>query len=206
MSTLEPAFVIKVCGITCAEDLATSIGAGANAIGFNFYPKSPRYIAPQAAGQFEAPANVLRIGVFVNASAGHLTEVIQRARLDVVQLHGSFDFIPAHVRAWRSLPAGHSPEPGFEAYLLDAPTPEYGGSGRTFDWSLAQAFPFPLIVAGGLDGDNVAHAIASLRPWGVDACSRLESSPGKKDTARVKAFVRSALHASQQLVNEEVSL
>jgi phosphoribosylanthranilate isomerase len=91
-----------------------------------------------------------------------------------------------------------------EAYLLDTPTPEFGGSGQTFDWSRAQKFPFRTIVAGGLDGSNVAGAIATLQPWGVDACSRIESRPGKKDEVRMKAFIRAALEGSEPLRLQEI--
>ncbi len=86
-------------------------------------------------------------------------------------------------------------DPNVEAWLLDTPTPLYGGSGHRFDWSLAAGFPRRFIVAGGLDSSNVADAIHSAQPWGVDACSRLESAPGKKDPALVQAFVEAALAA-----------
>jgi phosphoribosylanthranilate isomerase len=96
-----------------------------------------------------------------------------------------------------------------EAYLLDTPTPEFGGSGRTFDWSRALTFPYRAIVAGGLDASNVGSAIAALQPWGVDACSRLESRPGKKDEARMRGFIdaalRAALESSEPLRSQEVS-
>jgi phosphoribosylanthranilate isomerase len=92
----------------------------------------------------------------------------------------------------------------YEAYLLDTPTPRFGGSGRTFDWSLAAGFGHRAIVAGGLDASNVAEAIQTAHPWGVDACSRLESSPGKKDPQRVREFIRAAQIANS--IWQEVSL
>jgi hypothetical protein len=85
-----------------------------------------------------------------------------------------------------------------EAYLLDTPTPHHGGSGKTFDWSLAASFPHRVIIAGGLDAANVVKAIRIASPWGVDACSRLESAPGKKDPQKVRAFVRAAFAAAHQ--------
>ena len=205
----EPLFVIKVCGITRQEDLTASLDAGANAVGFNFYRKSPRYLDPHVAGQLASPASCLRVGVFVDASQEELSRAVEEASLDVVQLHGHGCFVPSHGRVWRSLPAG-SPTPAedsrIEAYLLDTPTPQHGGSGQVFNWSLAREFPYRLIVAGGLDGNNVAAAITALHPWGVDACSRLESAPGRKDAARVKAFATAALQASEQLLKQEVTL
>jgi phosphoribosylanthranilate isomerase len=91
-----------------------------------------------------------------------------------------------------------------EAYLLDTATPRFGGSGRTFDWSRAKDFPYRAIVAGGLDGSNVAEAVAAIRPWGVDACSRIESQSGRKDAGRMQAFVRAALAASEALRAQEI--
>jgi phosphoribosylanthranilate isomerase len=117
-----------------------------------------------------------------------------------LQIHG--DHAPANLassfRVWKG---GHanmdrlSLDPAVEAWLLDTPTPLHGGSGKTFDWSLAADFPRRMIVAGGLDGNNVSAAIHSASPWGVDACSRLESTPGRKDPARIKRFVENALAA-----------
>ena len=102
---------------------------------------------------------------------------------------------------WRAIQASAPPaflDPQIEAHLLDSPTAQYGGSGTTFDWMLAAAFPLRKIVAGGLDADNVAEAIRVARPWGVDASSRLESQPGKKDPARVAQFVQAAVMAFRQ--------
>jgi phosphoribosylanthranilate isomerase len=90
---------------------------------------------------------------------------------------------------------GETLDPNVEAWLLDTPTPQYGGSGQSFDWSLAAGFPGRAIVAGGLDASNVARAVSIARPWGVDACSRLESSPGQKDSTRIQLFVEAALAA-----------
>jgi phosphoribosylanthranilate isomerase len=204
MTMVEPAFVIKICGVTCEEDAGTAIDAGANAIGFNFFRESPRYISPERAYDIAAslPCGCLRVGVFVNATKQELDETAELVGLEVLQLHGNSCAAASRVyRVWRSVPAT-SPVPvedkGIEAYLLDSATPKYGGSGETFDWSNARGFRYRMIVAGGLDASNVADAIAALRPWGVDACSRLESSPGKKDPAKVRDFVAVARRASER--------
>jgi phosphoribosylanthranilate isomerase len=196
-STPDFPFIIKICGITNEEDARTAVAAGANALGFNFYPKSPRYITPERAQQIIAaiPGPYVRVGVFVNATEEELLETAHAVRLDVFQLHG--DRCPRSfaqpLRIWRSIaPTAPTDNPDVEAYLLDTPSPDYGGSGETFDWKLAQAHTSRVILAGGLDASNVAEAIRIAKPWGVDACSRLESSPGKKDAEAVRGFVTAA--------------
>jgi phosphoribosylanthranilate isomerase len=210
---IEPAFVVKVCGVTEEVDGHAALAAGANALGFNFYAKSPRYITARRAGEIARAlgGSYLRVGVFVNASVDELLATAAEVPLDVLQLHGEQCEVPGgtQYRIWRSVRGdGPAPEPDtrVEAYLLDTQTPEFGGSGRTFDWSLAQDFPYRVIVAGGLDAANVAEAIASLQPWGVDACSCIESRPGRKDEGRMRAFIRAALEASELLRSQEVSL
>ncbi len=198
-SAAEIDFVVKVCGITEEEDGQAALAAGANALGFNFYGQSPRYLSFDRAGRLMAAlaGDYLRVGVFVNPTEAELNEAISALPLDVIQLHGdNCPPPPRGTRVWRSvvLPATISgEEANVEAFLLDSPSPEFGGSGRTFDWSLAAAFPRRAILAGGLDASNVAEAIRAARPWGVDACSRLESRPGRKDAERVRAFVGAAL-------------
>jgi phosphoribosylanthranilate isomerase len=198
----EIPFIIKVCGITTEDDLETSVEAGANAIGFNFYSKSPRFLTTARARQLAQllPGAYIKVGVFVNPSEDDLLEIASHVPLDVLQLHG--DKVPQHLansfRVWKSAHATidrTSLDPAVEAWLLDTPTEQHGGSGKTYDWSLAADFPGRAIVAGGLDGDNVATAIRTANPWGVDACSRLESKPGEKDQLRIKHFVENALAA-----------
>jgi phosphoribosylanthranilate isomerase len=167
-------------------------------LGFNFYRKSPRYLTLHRSRELieRLHGDYLRVGVFVNPSEAELREATAAMRLDVIQLHGSHCAAPPEgVRVWRSLvlPASPPAPELTEAFLLDAPTAQFGGSGRTFDWSLAARFPHRAILAGGLDASNVAEAIRTARPWGVDACSRLESAPGRKDASRVRAFVQAAL-------------
>jgi phosphoribosylanthranilate isomerase len=209
---IEPAFVVKVCGVTEEVDGHAALAAGANALGFNFYAKSPRYITARRAGEIARAlgGSYLRVGVFVNASVDELLATAAEVPLDVLQLHGEKCEVPGgtQYRIWRSVRGdGPAPEPDtrVEAYLLDTQTPEFGGSGRTFDWARAQEFPYRAIVAGGLDSANVADAIASLQPWGVDACSCIESRPGRKDEGRMRAFIRAALEASELLRSQEVS-
>ena len=192
--------IIKICGVTNEKDAQAAIDAGANALGINFYPKSPRFVTlDQARRIASVPGSYLRVGVFVNAEPDELLRTVELVGLDVVQVHGTFRRTP--LRTWRALQAGErglDDDQGIEAYLLDTPGAGFGGSGRTFDWSLAATFPRRKIVAGGLDESNVAAAIEASMPWGVDACSRLESSPGIKDPNRVRAFVSAARAAFEQ--------
>jgi phosphoribosylanthranilate isomerase len=205
--------IVKVCGITNVEDAAAAIDAGANAIGFNFYARSPRYVAPEEAAQIPT-GNARRVGVFVNESAGRIAEIARIARLDTAQLHGDgiADY-PARIAIWkaRQVTAAFELPPdasaNAEAVLLDGPAGElYGGSGRTFDWALARAAAIRIIIAGGLDAANVAQAIAIARPWGVDACSRLEAAPRKKDHAKMQVFIQAALQAASHPAPEAVAL
>jgi phosphoribosylanthranilate isomerase len=201
LAKAELPFVIKVCGITHERDLETSIQAGSNAIGFNFYSKSPRFLTPARARLIvqSVPGQYLKVGVFVNPTEDELLRAASLVPLDVLQLHGEWPAnLASSFRIWQSASAGmshHALDPNIEALLLDTPTPQYGGSGRTFDWSLAVGAPRRVIVAGGLDASNVATAIRIAHPWGVDACSRLELEPGQKDPLRIKLFVETALLA-----------
>ena len=192
--------LIKICGITNSEDAQAAINEGATALGFNFYRPSPRYIAPEAAAAIAAlvPATVLKVGVFVNESPVNLMAIAATAGLDIVQLHGdeSAADSPPGLRVWKAFRVNESfssqrlREFPAEAYLLDSPTDLYGGSGHQFDWSLARGMGGKIVLAGGLDASNVLTAIAMAQPWGVDACSRLESAPGKKDRAKLAAFMK----------------
>jgi phosphoribosylanthranilate isomerase len=192
--------ILKICGITNQEDADAAVSAGATALGFNFYPRSPRYIAPERAAGIVSPAGVRRVGVFVDEPPERVEEIARAAALNVAQLHGkeALDVYPA-LTVWKSVRvvpgfdiAGYDACPA-EALLLDGPAAElYGGAGKTFDWSLAGVATRRIILAGGLDESNVARAIAMVRPWGVDACSRIESAPGRKDRARMSRFLAAA--------------
>jgi phosphoribosylanthranilate isomerase len=207
---LEPAQVIKVCGLTQPADALVAAHAGATAIGLIFYRRSPRHVEPRQAALIAAvtPRPILRVGVFVNETADEIRSVAEAAQLDVVQLHG--DETPDDclrldgLRVWKALPVTERFDPSsvgaypVEAILLDTPAGgAYGGAGRTFPWNQAAAARSfkPVIVAGGLEGNNVAEAVRRTSPWGVDASSKLESRPGVKDPEKVRAYVRAAREA-----------
>jgi phosphoribosylanthranilate isomerase len=192
--------ILKVCGITSQEDADAAVFAGATAVGFNFYPKSPRFVTPEFAARI-ATAGVRRVGVFVNEPPARIAEIARIAALDVAQLHGDetpADY-PAALTVWKAARVDaefdlsryeHCPA---EALLLDGPAAElYGGAGHTFNWKLARAGTHRIIVAGGLDASNVARAIELAHPWGVDSCSRIESAPGKKDIKKMTDFLHAA--------------
>jgi phosphoribosylanthranilate isomerase len=196
--------IVKICGITNQRDADAAIAGGATAIGFNFYPRSPRYIAPDQAAAIITAPGALRVGVFVNESRACVQEVARIAALAVAQLHGDetpADY-PAAVTVWKAVRVGE----GFrfqdyeqlpaDALLLDGPAAElYGGAGKTFDWSVAAHTVQRIVLAGGLDASNVAQAVSLAHPWGVDACSRIESAPGKKDHIKMTEFLHAARKA-----------
>ena len=191
--------MVKICGITNADDALAAAAAGATALGFNFYPPSPRYIQPEEAARIieRLPREIWKVGVFVNASLEEIARIQQIAALDVAQLHGDEppDQLPPGIRVWKAFRANAAKLEAYraEAFLLDTPSDVYGGTGRTFDWSMAAGTGRKIILAGGLDEDNVVEAIRLVRPWGVDDCSRLESAPGRKDHARTARFIQAAL-------------
>lgn len=193
--------IIKVCGITNAEDAAAAIEGGATAIGFNFYPRSPRYLSPESAARIDSNPGVRRVGVFVNEPPARVEQIARISRLDIAQLHGdeSAADYPRQMEVWKAVRISDGVELAFfedcpaETLLLDGPAAElYGGAGRAFDWRLAAALRKRIILAGGLDASNVARAIAIAHPSGVDACSRLESAPGRKDHIKMQAFLAAA--------------
>ncbi len=192
--------ILKVCGITNQDDASAAIDAGATAIGFNFYGKSPRYVRPDAAGTI-ATIGALRVGVFVNEAPERIEEIARLASLDIAQLHGdetASDY-PRQLTVWKAarvsvgFDISQYAEIPADAILLDGPAAElYGGAGVTFDWTLARNSRLRIIVAGGLDASNVARAIALAEPWGIDSCSRIEASPGIKDHMKMTEFLLAA--------------
>jgi phosphoribosylanthranilate isomerase len=202
--------ILKICGITNQDDASAAIDAGATALGFNFYPGSPRYLAPERAAEIVTAEGVRRVGVFVNEKREVVDAIVHAARLDVAQLHGdetSGDY-PVAAPVWKAIRIGppdfglaqlgqHDLDPA-EALLLDGPA-----SGVTFRWTVLRGHwpmqrPHRVILAGGIDSSNVAKAIALVHPWGVDVCSRIESAPGKKDHKKMTEFLqaaRTALHS-----------
>jgi phosphoribosylanthranilate isomerase len=194
---------VKVCGLTRAEDVRTCVEAGVDAVGFNFWPGSRRYLTLDAAERLAdaVPETILRVGVFVRAPAADVRLAVQRARLQVVQLHGDEDpqeYSDIGVPLWQVVRIG-GPEspPGMpsraaSAVLLDAHVEGQGGGGRRFDWGLvpwARAWRMPVWLAGGLTPENVGEALRRVAPDGVDVASGVESAPGVKDAGRIRAFL-----------------
>ena len=195
----------KICGITRIEDALLAAEAGADAIGLVFYDKSPRAVDVHQARAILAalPPFVTSVGLFVNASRCFIGEVLDAVPLDLLQFHG--DETPeqceGHGRPWfkalrvrpgDDLRAEAARFSGARAILLDAYVPGVpGGTGERFDWKLIPAdLPRPLILAGGLTPDNVAEAISSVRPYGVDVSGGVEASRAIKDAAKVAAFIQ----------------
>jgi phosphoribosylanthranilate isomerase len=205
---------IKICGLTRLEDAQRAADLGAAALGFNFYPPSPRYIEPAAARAIvrRLPPFVTAVGVFANETdAGRVISLAREAGATTVQIHGPGfpaldallavftlvvavavreDFQPEELRKIKS-----------NAYLLDAFDPDrLGGTGRTFDWRVAQEAKQygPIILAGGLSPENVARAVREVRPFAVDVASGVESAPGIKDPAKLRAFFAAAAEGDRQ--------
>ena len=192
--------MVKICGITNREDALAAVDAGASAIGFNFYRESPRYISHTGAAMIgeKIPANVWKVGVFVNDAPETIAKIVLDAGLDIAQLHGGSS--ARGVRIWRALsaadPIAMPLNESVEAVLIDTPSNDaFGGTGKTWDWSQAPHLEQKIIIAGGLDAGNVRVAIEQARPWGVDACSRIEKSPGLKDHEKMRKFIHAALHS-----------
>jgi phosphoribosylanthranilate isomerase len=197
----RPDFVVKICGITTRADAVAAAEAGANALGFNFYAHSPRFLPePEFAAELGEDLPVLKVGVFVNALPEAVADIAERAALDIVQLHGHEDPADyATFRVWKAFRVTRDWDPAVldaacaEAAVLDGPAP---GTGEAFDWMQARGLPHRIILAGGLGPDNVGDAVRLIRPWGVDACSRLERAPGLKDHDKIRQFVQNALKAA----------
>jgi phosphoribosylanthranilate isomerase len=201
---------VKICGVTRLEDALAAARLGADAVGFNFWPRSKRYLAPAAAAAIvrELPPSVVSFGVFVDPTRDEALAALAASGVSVAQLHGDEDPalcaslpIPV-VKAIRvadpsSLAALASYE--VRAFLLDSATAGYGGSGVTFDWSLAAmvARELPVVLAGGLVPENVGAAVRAVRPIAVDVASGVEASPGVKDLSRMETFIRNAKEASR---------
>ncbi len=206
---------IKICGIKTLNDALLAVEAGADYLGFNFYPKSVRFVEPPACARIvpmvkrEHP-QIQMVGVFVNSSVAEIKRVMQICSLDLAQLHGDetpevfFQLAPIAFKAFRGVPSEWA---GYErndtpALLVDASVKDkYGGSGTTADWSVAAelAKRVPLLLAGGLTPENVAEAVRRVQPWGVDVASGVEAGPGQKDAWKMAAFVRAVRQADIQV-------
>lgn len=198
---------IKICGITNLKDALAAVAAGADALGFNFYRPSPRYITPQRAREIieQLPDSTFTVGVFVNEESPEAARTIaNKASIKALQLHG--DEPPVYCRELaadayviKTIAVSDSFDPKLaQAYQVDAIMLDTrdnrlrGGTGRVFDWSIAQEVSQmvpKLYLAGGLSPENIAEAIRKVRPYAVDACSALEDRPGVKNHERVRAFV-----------------
>jgi phosphoribosylanthranilate isomerase len=200
---LEPCR-IKICGITNVADGLAAAAAGADALGFVFAPESKRRLSLDAAESVarQMPPDVMRVGVFVDASEDEVFAAIQRCGLTMAQFHGAEtpefcgQFGVMTMKAFRiENAASLDPIPDYpvDAILLDSHTPgQRGGTGATFNWELAVAakkFGKPIFLAGGLTCDNVADAIRLVRPFGVDVSSGVEISAGKKDAEKIRRFI-----------------
>src|SRR6202040_2104952 len=207
---------VKICGITNVEDALLACELGADAIGFDFYSKSPRCISPYTASKIirKLPPFVAAAGVFVNWQAAPVTALAKALGLAAAQLHGDeppklvseiakkVSVIKAlHVGKGSALPP-FAKYRGAAAFLLDAShSGQYGGTGHTTDWSLAHtaAKSHRILLAGGVTPENVAEAIRAVRPYAVDVTSGVESKPGKKDPGKLRAFFDEVARANQQL-------
>ena len=206
---------VKVCGITSYEDASMALDQGVDALGFNFFPPSPRYLKPSDARSIirSLPPFVSTVGLFVNvAEADQVLEMARVAGVQVLQLHG--DETPEYcgrLAPWPLIKAlrigGNDIPRDLDAYpvqgfLLDAKDDAlFGGTGRSFDWSLAKGIQRirPIILAGGLRPDNVREAIRIVAPYGVDVCSGVESAPGKKDAKKIMCFMSEVRNVDDQL-------
>lgn len=204
---------IKICGLTREADVDAAVAAGADAIGFVFYPPSPRHVTPERAAELarRIPPFVDVVGLFVNADPAAVLATCASVPLNLLQFHGDEDaaycrqFSRPYLRAARVRPgldlvefAGSFPEA--RGLLLDAFVEGYGGGGHVFDWTLIPpALPGYLLLSGGLNADNVAAAIERVRPDAVDVSSGVESGKGIKDHAKIAAFVAAVRKADDRL-------
>ena len=212
---------VKICGITSVADAQYAVQAGADLIGLNFYPRSPRAVSETTAKEIRAalPAHVLCVGVFVNATRARIAALVESLELDAIQFHGDEDATALEGWSVQTIQAvrvqqdesllelsGHSRPAELaelvarsqaDYVLLDTYRPgRYGGTGTMFAWEQAASLPVPFlartILAGGLTPENVAEAVRTVRPWAIDVASGVESAPGRKDVEKLHAFIRNA--------------
>jgi len=203
---------VKICGVTNVADALAAAEAGADMIGLNFYEKSPRCLSLATAAEISRALSpfVLRVGVFVNPDEAQVMEAIAACGLNLLQFHGdeASDFCTQFglmsVKALRVRDAESLQKLenfNADAFLLDAYSKSgLGGTGETFNWDLAvaaQKFGKPIFLAGGLTPENVADAVKQVRPFAVDVSSGVESAPGKKDAAKVRAFIQAVRAAGE---------
>jgi phosphoribosylanthranilate isomerase len=208
---------IKICGLTREADVAAAVEAGADAVGFVFYERSPRCVAVEQAARLARvlPAFVMPVGLFVNAAADEIARATEAIPELLLQFHG--DESPAQCAAGgRGYLRAARMSPGFDlldfaaryadarALLLDAHVDGYGGSGKVFDWSLVpNSVPRPIVLSGGLHAGNVIPGILQLRPWAVDVSSGVESAKGIKDAAAIRRFCDAVREADARAASSE---
>lgn len=194
---------IKICGLTRPQDLEAAIHLGADAVGFVFYPPSPRYLGLVQAKELaiRVPPFVTRVGLFVNTEPQQVRNILAEVPLDLLQFHGEEDagycaqFGLPYLKAARVRPGVDLLEfartyASAQGILLDAWVEAYGGVGQSFDWSLIPSnLPVPMILSGGLHVDNVGEAVMKIKPWAVDVSSGVESAKGIKDADKIAAFI-----------------
>ena len=202
---------IKICGITNHEDAANAVASGADALGFNFFKGSTRYISPGKAAEIcaQVPAFVATVGLFVNEPLADVNRIIGSLRLGLVQFHG--DETPEYCDSvghpyMKALRATNRDQIKVEAQsfetaqaiLVDTATDgQFGGTGKTFDWRMLPDLAKPVVLAGGLDATNVGAAIAATHPYAVDVSGGVERSRGVKDVAKMKKFVEAVQSADR---------
>jgi len=207
---------VKICGITSEEDALLAVAMGADAVGFVFAP-SPRQMSPSAVGAItrRLPPEICTVGVFRDEEPKRVVEIVNRGGLDAAQLHGNESReecgyvsvrVPLVIKAFAAgdLRLARAGEYGADIVLVDAPSP---GSGQVFDWQLAEGVPAGrrLVLAGGLDPDNVAAAIRRVHPWGVDVSTGVEATVGHKDPRKVRAFVQAARAAEPEPYDSDLA-
>ena len=199
---------VKICGITNYQDAVAAMDMGADLLGFNFYPQSPRFITPEKAAGIinKLPGFIVTAGVFVNATIEQINEAENLCQLDWIQLHGDEEpefcrlFLSYNVKTMKAIRVKDQTdikkaESFFtDAILLDAFNPQkYGGTGLTFDWNIIGHIDKRVFLAGGINPDNVAQAV-KLGVYGIDVCSGIEAEPGRKDHNKMKKLFENIQH------------
>lgn len=219
---------VKICGVRTYDDAMAIIEAGADLIGFNFYPESPRYITPGDCMRLtvrletalrDRLAKIMLIGVFVNSERANMHAIFRDCHLDMIQLSGDeppevLEYLgeraykvvrPTSAEELEQIVATYPRRKLSPAWMVDTYRPgEYGGTGKIANWGLARrlAQQMSIVLAGGLRADNVAEAIREVNPWGVDVASGVESTPGVKDMEKVRDFIRAVRECEKEMASE----
>jgi phosphoribosylanthranilate isomerase len=206
---------VKICGVRTQEEARTAIDLGADALGFNFWSNSPRYLAPERAREMirDLAPFLTCVGVFVNEDPRRIRRIVEETGIHAVQLHGDEDTTFVRQLGNLKIIKAFRIDQGFDlaelkshpasAFLLDSKVKgEYGGTGQRFDWRLAVEAKkmVQVILAGGLNPENVGEAITSVRPYAVDVCSGVESEPGRKDLTKLREFITAVERANRNLL------